>query len=538
MRLLPSLTPPSGDLADLVVGIVNQANRYTLGTWLPTVYPAGVGPIVANTETAIRHPSAAALGLAAALACGVHDETVTGVSAQDATTAVVDVVAAVSAAHGTVWGGTWQSALWATLAGSAGWLVWDALSDQVRADVLDMVAAEADLIDGEPPYWCTANGTVVTPGDSKAEENAWNAGVVALAVAMLPEDPRHGAWTQALCRWGLSAYATRGDLSAGTVRNGIATSSLGGYNAYDDGTVVNHSIVHPDYMAAGVASLWSLSALFGAAGVVWPSAAWHGAERTYGALHLAQFTAPPFDAPGGTIYVPESPDVYYPQGNDWGTARIMDKACADVVAHARGWGGTNAHAMALRHLNTQAALQARSSTGQTYIDLAEDAYPGREQWVAHHAAWALLALATDVTESNAPAADLAALNSTRGTVEATPMITVPMDAGWEPNVVALSATESPGWVDVNPGRVQRKSSSSAVSVPANTPVRFATLPAALAPAATQVQLGSVHMGGFPVHAEIRVDTTGAMSLVSSEAGTIQPGGGSSYIVVGPMRWAT
>ena len=61
-----------------------------------------------------------------------------------------------------------------------------------------MVEHEADaFIDRTVPYWADRQGKIVTPGDTKAEENAWNSMLLASAQAMMPRHPsdQPGDWT-------------------------------------------------------------------------------------------------------------------------------------------------------------------------------------------------------------------------------------------------------------------------------------------------------------------------------------------------------
>ena len=69
------------------------------------------------------------------------------------------------------WGRGWQTAHWAMLTGAAAWLVWDRLTPQTRADVVAMVVDEADrLTHPGGALLGLPDGTIVTPGDTKAEE--------------------------------------------------------------------------------------------------------------------------------------------------------------------------------------------------------------------------------------------------------------------------------------------------------------------------------------------------------------------------------
>lgn len=434
---------PSGQMGALLSLILNRANRYMLTEYVPTVYP-GTGPIVdfgGTGEHSIRHPGAAALGIAAGLATGTYDASVTGVPVADARDTVARLVSSIAAQHranGGGWGGLegspppatggnlgWQEALWAFLAGTAGWLTWGDLTTAQRDEVVAMVVWEADrMLSFSPVFWKGTDGTEQYPGDSKAEELAWDASILSLAVVMLPHHGNAAAWTSKLAELGIATAARPSDLTNDDVINGRRVSSvLTGWNVEDNGLVINHGIVHPDYMVSGFASLWSTAGLFGLADAVWPVGAAFNVGTVYGALSTVVFEAPPYDVPGGSIYPgPGVPDFYYPEGVDWGTHRTMDKATADVVVAALGWDAglpSSAESWALLHLQKQADLQGRFTTGQTYTpgNLDEDDYGGewgREAWVAHHAGLAMLSLCSVVVSSNDSPYALAFLNRDRG----------------------------------------------------------------------------------------------------------------------------
>lgn len=409
-------TAYSSQLATTANSNVNNANKYTLVTWLPTAYP-GTGTMApaTNSEGDVRPVTDAALGLACALAAGVHDETATGVTLADATAACVRMVSGWAASHlanGGMWGGAentpppdasaasdpnWQCAMWAGSIALAGWLIQDDLTDTDRDNLAAMTAWEADRMLGWTlPYWRDETGTEIYPGDGKAEELCWDASVVSLARLLMPNHPHAGQWLAKLVEMAVAAHSTPADATDNTVVNGTALSALvNGSNVQADGTVVNHGIIHPDYMIATNILRVQLVA-YAAAGVAPPAALAHHAELIYGALQTVDFTtAAGYQAPGGTIYVPDSDAMYYPQGSDHGTTSIAHAALMDVLAHTFGWDtglSTPAHDWALLHLQAQADLQARSSSGQTYLNSTEFPYAGAEQWAAYHCGLTVLTL--------------------------------------------------------------------------------------------------------------------------------------------------
>ena len=137
----------------------------------------------------------------------------------------------------------------------------------------------------------------------------------------------------------------------------------------------------------------------------------HDGGLVYSSLSTTVFTAgrdraAPADcitSPGGTVYKPGTPAIYYPQGDDWGTARRAHFVSLDAHAavYARYLGATGwpaAEALA-QHEKAQRRLWLSSGTddGRTYsvhpaIAARQDTYPGREEYAAQNLATAWLAL--------------------------------------------------------------------------------------------------------------------------------------------------
>jgi hypothetical protein len=393
--------PPVDDAALRSRAILANANEYTVTTWFPARFGGQAGAHLdfgGTGEAAIRPAAGAALALAASLGTGAYDATVTGAPEPAARATGVRLAASLAQRHAATtpggWGDEWQSALWAYYAGFAAWLLWDDLSAADREAVRAMVVHEADrFVDYEVPYYRDANGVVRYPGDSKAEENSWNANLLQLATAMLPDHPRERLWMHKNLELMISSFARPSDVQSDRVVNGKPLSEwLDGSNVAEDGTLVNHGFIHPDYMGTVVHNL-NAALAYGLAGERTPAAALVGADVIYGALVDLPFASPPFRAPGGTIYRDGSSDLYYPQGNDWGTDRRMHVALLDVQAGALGLdagASTRAAAWEDLHAGRVLEMQARFADGRTYGATSEDTYAGREQWVAVHAAQAWL----------------------------------------------------------------------------------------------------------------------------------------------------
>ena len=142
------------------------------------------------------------------------------------------------------WGLSWQSALWTHQLAQGAITIWSDLPEEIRSGVLRVVWHEANRIAAtEPPYTLTY--------DSKSEENAWNAGALSGALMMMPDDPHAPVWKNALQKWLLSAYIRPADAQSNQLVDGVPLKDqYKGANIFDDYTLENHGLVHPDYMNA------------------------------------------------------------------------------------------------------------------------------------------------------------------------------------------------------------------------------------------------------------------------------------------------
>jgi hypothetical protein len=400
-----------------------QSERYLVGAQYEQRWAArraqtftDVRAKAADEEFAIRWPAMAALTAAIAARTSAHVDKTVGRSRNEVIAYADWLVRSIACEHASVtfggWGSGFQTAHWAQLTGEAAWLIWDTLTPQTRDYVADMVVSEADFRLGQPtPYWTDKAGIVVPgfEGNTRAEDDSWNAALLELAVDMMPKAPRAYAYRAKAIQLETGAYATRADLTNPTLVNGVPVSQrLGGSNILDDGTLINHGILHPDY-ATNIQQLWWAADLAGLAGKAVPEAAFHNASLVYNSMSLLPFTAGAaspaggvYAPPGGTIYRPGSNDIYYPQGSDWGTVRRAPFMSFDAHAMAYGIGPAPAwnpaEALAF-HTSGQLALDATSGAadGRTYsvnpaVAATQDTYPGREEYAAQQVATAWLAL--------------------------------------------------------------------------------------------------------------------------------------------------
>ncbi len=155
------------------------------------------------------------------------------------------VTGAYNTTSGNQWGWSgvstdWQTPEWSGSMGLACMLVQSNLPAATILGVRRVVVSEADHRAGIPP----ASGYV---GDTKAEENAWQANIVALAAAWMSTSNQAPTWLQAAKDYLVNTYTI--DRTAGDpFLNWLTTTNL-----YDDWALENHGFFHPTYeMVAGM----------------------------------------------------------------------------------------------------------------------------------------------------------------------------------------------------------------------------------------------------------------------------------------------
>lgn len=369
----------------------------------------------AKNELAVRLPAMSALTVAIAVRTGAHRTAVVGRTPDEAVRYADWLVRSLACEHESVspggWGREWQSDHWATLVGSAAWLLWDRLSPQTRHYVARMVVAEADDRAGQPVgYWADRAGTVLSPGNTLAEEDAWGAALLLLADSMMPSAPGRFAWRAMGAQLAVAAYATQADLASPRVINGVPLADrLDGFNALPDHMVINHDRVHPDYVT-NIQHLWWTADFAGLAGRKVPEAVFHNAGATFDAFNTVSFapggpspSGGTFRAPGGTVYQTGTNGIYYPEGGDWGTVRRAPFASFD--AHGWAWSdpmatpwtwdpslALNKHAWGQQDLIRSSAGDGRTYQADPVLAASQDTYPGREEYAAQQMATAWLAL--------------------------------------------------------------------------------------------------------------------------------------------------
>lgn len=331
-----------------------------------------------------RMQASASYATALALTNNTFDAKRVGISRPDALRRTVAWTNALALSHAQgVWGESWQSPLWTYYMGAGAKNVWGSLSPITRELVTRAVAAEANrLLTIPPPYYRDASGTIISAGYSKSADNAWNATLLFLAARMYSSgDTTQAAQWEAQARWyALTAYATPDQVGT--------DPRIMGSNINSDGTVVNHRIIHPDYMAtAGEMQIKYIL-----------TAGWSGSKEAteclnrfttvWSGLTRVKFKVGTYKNPGGTIYRVGShgvstANIYYPQGTDWSKVRRHNMALMDVAEFMAGhdagfsWGKA--------HINAVIAQQTRHKDGRVFSP-GETHFAEDEQFAAACAA--------------------------------------------------------------------------------------------------------------------------------------------------------
>jgi hypothetical protein len=166
------------------------------------------------------------------------------------------VTASGRCANGRRWGLEWQSAWWAAKLGLAAWTLGARIDEGERLDVERVVVAEADR----------QLGRIVPTGlhlDTKAEENAWDAEVLAVALALCPTHEHAAVWREKVIEFSANVFSSPHDpsdeslLDGKPVRERVYTC-----NVHGDYSLENHGSYHFCYVASPLLSkAWCAFAL-------------------------------------------------------------------------------------------------------------------------------------------------------------------------------------------------------------------------------------------------------------------------------------
>lgn len=152
---------------------------------------------------------------------------------------------------GNYWGSTstsdyvWESSLWAMSVAYSAFFQWDKLSDAQKGYIYALLKAECNY---------ELNRTIPTgySGDTKAEENGWEADILAATLGLYPNDELASQWYDRLRAFAVNSYSHTSDRSDTSVPDPSYDSQTiadlyVGQNLYSDYTLQNHSYFHTSY---------------------------------------------------------------------------------------------------------------------------------------------------------------------------------------------------------------------------------------------------------------------------------------------------
>ena len=139
----------------------------------------------------------------------------------------------------------WESSLWAMSVAYSAFFQWDKLSEAQKGYVKALLKAECNY---------EINRTIPTKfdGDTKSEENGWEADVLAVTLGLFPDDALADKWFNRLREFAINSYSHIDDAKDNTVidpdyDNKTVANLYKGQNLYNDYTLQNHNYFHTSY---------------------------------------------------------------------------------------------------------------------------------------------------------------------------------------------------------------------------------------------------------------------------------------------------
>ena len=364
-----------------------------------------------RAENGIRPVSHAIYCISLSLVYDYYDEEIVGVPREDARAMCEKLIRSVVEEHRSnhpesrddrYWGESWQSPLWAENIALGAWLLRDGMEPETYEKVERMVIDEADRLtyDFEIPYYRDASGEIVYPGDTKGEELAWDAKILALACAMFPDSEKTPDWSDKLERMVVSATALQEDVGSERIVDGQKVGEMiDGSNVNEDGTVVNHDLIHIDYMATILEEMGDTIAVYRIAGAPVPEAAVFNLDRIYRGLICTDLGKYDEKLAGRGFYLRDGDgrptgEVTMPGENDWGKPGYAIYYLCDVLADTQALDadieeGCKARAWEEQHFEKLCAQLRRETdgaiTGQ-YFQPGENALVSGELFMMHNLA--------------------------------------------------------------------------------------------------------------------------------------------------------
>ena len=139
----------------------------------------------------------------------------------------------------------WESSLWAMSVAYSAYFQWDKLSAEQKGYIYALLKAECN-------YELERSIPTGYASDSKAEENGWEADVLAATLGLFPDDELAPKWFARLREFAINSYSHYADATDKTIidpeyDNTTVAQLYRGKNLYDDYTLQNHNLFHTSY---------------------------------------------------------------------------------------------------------------------------------------------------------------------------------------------------------------------------------------------------------------------------------------------------
>lgn len=149
------------------------------------------------------------------------------------------------------WGSTstsdavWESSLWAMSVAYSAYFQWDKLSSTQKDYIYKLLKAECN-------YELGRSIPTGYAGDTKAEENGWEADILAATLGLFPNDALAPKWFDRLRAFAINSYSHTSDAQKTTpidpdYDNKSVADYYKGQNLYDDYSLQNHNLFHTSY---------------------------------------------------------------------------------------------------------------------------------------------------------------------------------------------------------------------------------------------------------------------------------------------------
>ncbi len=139
----------------------------------------------------------------------------------------------------------WESSLWAMSVAYSAFFQWDKLSTKQKGYIEAMMKAECNY----ELYRTIPTGFA---GDTKSEENGWEADILAATLGLFPDDQLAAQWFERMRLFAVNSYSHSTDTQKTSpldpeYNNTSAAELFRGKNLYDDYTLQNHNMFHTSY---------------------------------------------------------------------------------------------------------------------------------------------------------------------------------------------------------------------------------------------------------------------------------------------------